>query len=63
MKDVSIVIISWRMRNLLEVCLKSLIKYTTGINYEIILIDNNSMDGTSEMIRNDFSEINLIVNK
>lgn len=60
--DLSIVIISWKMRDLLENCLHSIYKFTKGINFEIILIDNNSMDGTSEMIRKDFPDVKLIIN-
>jgi GT2 family glycosyltransferase len=61
--DISIVIISWKMKELLQICLRSIYKYTSGVNLEIIVIDNNSQDGTSEMIKNEFPEIILIKNK
>ena len=61
--DISIVIISWKMNELLQSCLQSIYKYTSGVNLEIIVIDNKSQDGTSEMIEDEFPEIILIRNK
>lgn len=60
--DVSIVIISWRMRDLLERCLKTIYKFTTDLSFEIVVVDNNSQDGTSEMIEQMFPQIKLIKN-
>lgn len=60
--DVSIVIISWRMKELLQICLKTIYSFTSGINFETIVIDNNSSDGTSEMIEKEFPEVVLIKN-
>ncbi|MCX7610559.1 MAG: glycosyltransferase family 2 protein [Ignavibacterium sp.] len=60
--DVSIVIISWNMGELLKKCLETIYLYTKNINFEIIVIDNNSEDGTSEMIRTKFPEVVLIKN-
>lgn len=60
--DVSIVIISWKMRDLLQSCLNTIYNFTSGITFEIIVIDNNSLDGTSEMIENEFPQIRLIKN-
>jgi GT2 family glycosyltransferase len=60
--DVSIVIISWRMRDLLERCLRTIYKFTTDLTFEIIVVDNNSQDGTSKMIEKNFPEIKLIKN-
>ncbi|HOV98500.1 MAG TPA: glycosyltransferase family 2 protein [Bacteroidota bacterium] len=60
--DVSIVIISWRMRDYLYNCLKTIYEFTNGVTFEIIVIDNNSQDGTSEMIKMHFPQIILISN-
>lgn len=60
--DVSIIIISWRMRHLLEKCLITLYQFTTDLEYEIILIDNNSSDGTIEMVEENFPNVHLIKN-
>lgn len=60
--DLSIVIITWRMRQLLKVCLDSIYKFTEGVNFEIILIDNKSEDGTIEMVESSYPAIQLIKN-
>lgn len=62
MIDISIVFITWKMKDLLDVCLTSLYKFTEGISFEVIVIDNNSQDGTIEMIENKFPNIILIKN-
>jgi len=50
------------MRDLLQSCLNTIYNFTSGITFEIIVIDNNSLDGTSEMIENEFPQIRLIKN-
>lgn len=60
--DVSVVIISWKMRDLLEKCLETIYLFTKNINFEVIVIDNNSQDGTSEMIEKHFPRVKLIKN-
>ncbi|MDK0565284.1 glycosyltransferase family 2 protein [Clostridium perfringens] len=58
--DVSIIIISWNTEKLLKECLASIYKYTNGIKYEIIIVDNDSSDKTIDMIKNNFSDVVLI---
>lgn len=60
--NVSIIIVSWQVRELLEKCLKSIFNQTTDINFEVFVIDNNSQDGTVAMVENTYPEVNLIVN-
>ncbi len=60
--DLSIVIISWKMRDLLEVCLESIFKFTEGLTFQVILIDNFSQDGTIEMVEEKFPSVRLIKN-
>jgi GT2 family glycosyltransferase len=50
------------MKNLLRRCLETIYEYTNGISFEVILIDNNSQDGTSEMIEKEYKEAILIKN-
>ena len=61
--DLSVVIISWKMKELLSNCLASLTKYTSGLKYELILIDNNSQDGTIEMIESEYPDAKFIKNE
>ena len=43
--DVSIIIVNFNSTELLKNCLESIEKFTSGISYEIIVVDNNSMTG------------------
>lgn len=58
--DVSIIIVNYRTKKLLENCIDSIIKYTKNINYEIIIIDNNSEDGFPYNINNRSPKIKTI---
>lgn len=59
----SIVIVTWNTKNLIEECLESIInlpEYTSSV--EILLIDNDSRDGTDVIIKEKFKEVNYIRN-
>lgn len=60
--DVSVVIITWKMKDYLERLLRTVYKYSSK-NFEMIIIDNNSQDGTIEMVKKDYSDAVLIFNK
>lgn len=62
--DLTICILSWNAADLLVACLKSLrqIRALNRINYEVIIIDNGSEDGSGEVVRRDFPEVRLISN-
>ena len=47
----------------MELCLKSVQEATTNINAEIIVVDNNSEDGSCQMVQTLFPNVNLIENK
>ena len=63
MKELSIVIVNWNVRDLLRQCLLSLHQATRTINTEIYVVDNASTDGSIEMIRTEFPEVILIANQ
>jgi GT2 family glycosyltransferase len=62
--DLTICILSWNAADLLVACLKSLrdIRRGNHINYEVIVVDNGSEDGSGEAVRRDFPEVGLISN-
>jgi GT2 family glycosyltransferase len=61
--DLSIVIVSWNVKEKLSACLESLCSGAPrGLPHEIILIDNASQDGTVEMVRSRFPNVRLITN-
>lgn len=59
----SIIIVSYNVKNLLIQCIKSFEKYLNNYDYEIIVIDNNSKDNTVECLRDMCLNIILIQNK
>lgn len=58
--DLSIIIVNWKVRDLLEQCLDSIFKYRGDYNIEVFVIDNNSGDGSAEMVRRSYPQVNLI---
>ncbi len=44
--DISVVVVNYNTKNSTVACLKSLIKYSSGVKTEIILVDNASSDGS-----------------
>jgi len=60
--DVSIIIVNWNTKELLRDCLSSVYEHAGDIDYEIIVIDNASTDGSAEMVKNDFGQVILIEN-
>ncbi|HEY5824262.1 MAG TPA: glycosyltransferase family 2 protein [Cyclobacteriaceae bacterium] len=58
--DVSVIIINYNTFALTSACIKSVIDKTVGIEYEIILIDNNSTETDPEQFLKLFPEIVLI---
>lgn len=47
--SVSVVVVNWNRRNLLEKCLQSLARQTCS-GFEVIVIDNGSTDGSVELV-------------
>jgi GT2 family glycosyltransferase len=56
---VSVIIINYNGKELLETCLESLFKIDYD-NFEVILVDNNSTDGTIEFVTKNYSSIIII---
>ena len=62
MMDVSIIIINWNTKQLLRDCLTSVYERVGDVDYEIIVVDNASTDGSAEMVKSDFRQVILIEN-
>lgn len=60
--DLSIVIVSYNTIDLLRNCLNSIYKNTKSIIYEVWVIDNQSKDGSPEMVEREFPQVKLIRN-
>lgn len=62
MTELSILIPNWNTKENLRNCLESIRKNTGDISYEIVVVDNNSSDGSAGMVSNEFPETRLIEN-
>ncbi len=51
--EVSVVVINWNRRDYLRACLESLVRQE-AVDFEVIVVDNGSRDGSQEMVRSDF---------
>ncbi|KYH30673.1 N-acetylglucosaminyl-diphospho-decaprenol L-rhamnosyltransferase [Clostridium tepidiprofundi DSM 19306] len=60
--DLSVIIVNYNTKDLLKQTIDSVIKTTKNIKYEIIVSDNNSHDGSIEMMKEVFPQIKLIEN-
>jgi len=94
MLDLSIIIVSWNVKDLLQRCLESILQHPltkplsenyerkhklkwmqnsvnrrrevslpSGIQFEAFVVDNASLDGSAEMVRERFPQVHLIENE
>lgn len=62
MIDVSIIIVNWNTRQLLLDCIESLIKQTLKYQFEIIVIDNASVDESVSSVKKNYPDVKIVVN-
>jgi GT2 family glycosyltransferase len=60
--DTSVVIVSWNTCDILRGCLRSIYQQTREISFEVFVVDNNSHDGSADMVEAEFPEVKLIRN-
>jgi GT2 family glycosyltransferase len=56
----SIVIVSWNTKDLLEACLQSVYSYPPDQSFEVWVVDNHSQDDSVVMVRAQFPQVKLI---
>lgn len=61
--ELSIIIVSYNVRQLLLNCIQSILETAGSINYEIIVIDNASTEWSVEAVRETFPNVQIIANK
>lgn len=61
--ELSVIMVNYNGAKYLKGCLDSLHQKLSGMNYEIIILDNNSADDSCEYIKANFPEIKLIESK
>jgi glycosyltransferase involved in cell wall biosynthesis len=60
---ICIVILNWNGKHLIRRCLKSFFSMTSYPNFEVIVVDNASTDGSADMVIREFPTTKLIVNR
>ena len=60
---ISVIIVNYNVEFFLEQCLNSVKKALEKVSGEVFVVDNNSIDGSVEMVQLKFPEIHLIANK
>jgi GT2 family glycosyltransferase len=60
--DLSIIVVSWNVRDLLAACLASVYRSLQGTEYNVLVVDNASSDGSADMVRERFPQAHLIAN-
>jgi GT2 family glycosyltransferase len=63
LKRLSIIIVNYNVCHFLEQALLSVTKAVEGIDAEVFVVDNNSVDGSVEMVRSRFPSVILLDNK
>jgi len=61
--QLSIIIVNYNVKYFLEECLQSVRRATKNIDTEIFVVDNNSVDGSVEWIKEKFKDVIVIANK
>ena len=57
--DVSIIIVNWNTEELLKNCLRSIAAASLDHQVETIVVDNNSADGSRDMVAREFPAVKL----
>ncbi|MDG5466840.1 glycosyltransferase family 2 protein [Deltaproteobacteria bacterium IMCC39524] len=63
MLEVSIVIVNYNTREMTLECLNSVFDQTRSVKFEIIVVDNNSNDGSFAAIKKNYSTVHLVESK
>lgn len=60
---ISVIIVNYNVKYFLEVCLHSVLRAINGFDAEVIVVDNNSTDGSMQMVAEKFPTVIRIENK
>jgi len=61
--DLTVVIVNYNTCGLLLACIDSIVKNTSGLDFEIIVVDNASSDNSVESLRKQFPVVKIIANE
>lgn len=58
----SVVVVNYNVKAFLEQCLRTAFEALEGMDGEVFVVDNQSTDGSTEMVREKFPQVKLIAN-
>lgn len=58
--DISVIIVNYKTKDLLRQCIQSIIDRTAEVEYEVIVVDNASNDGSVEMLESTYPEVRFL---
>ena len=58
--ELSIIIVNWNSAEFVRKCLASIYRNTTGLNFEIVVVDGASFDGCGEMLAKEFPQVHFV---
>lgn len=60
MQTLSVIVVSYNTRDLTRACLESVYRETALLDFEVIVVDNASEDGSADMVRAEFPQARLL---
>jgi len=60
--DLSVIIVNYNVKELLYRCLKTILEDQSQRKIEVVVIDNASSDGSTEMVKDNFPKVKVVVN-
>lgn len=59
-RGLSVLVVNWNSKDYLHKCLLTLYRETQGVDFEVIVVDNASWDGSAEMVAREFPQVIFI---
>jgi len=59
----SVIIVNYNVQYFLENCLNSVYNSSKDLDFEVLVVDNNSVDGSLQMLKEKFPQTTIIANK
>lgn len=63
MVDLTVIIVNWNTKDLLQDCIQSVYDFVLDISFEVIVVDNASTDGSVDMVEQQFPQVKLVANE
>lgn len=60
MTSLAVIVVSYNTREILKECLQEVYRHIKGVTLEVVVVDNNSHDGSTEMVSVDFPQTKLL---